>query len=109
MCLRRWWAAQEHPGELYSHRFSSLCRHHTTSTTQSPVVSRNTQLTLQLLDVSKEMTVDFRMKIVKLKISGGKLIIVGGALVPQMSLDPIRLLSVEFGDWINTSDPCGVL
>ena len=51
VCLRRWSAAQEHHRELYSHHFSSLCTPQTSSITQSPVISRDMQMSLQLLVV----------------------------------------------------------
>ena len=52
VCQRRWSAAQEHHRGLYTHSFSSLCTPQTSRTTQSPVISRNTLTTLQLLGVS---------------------------------------------------------
>ena len=43
-----WSAAQEHHRGLDSHHSSSLWTPQTSSTSQSPVICRNTQMTLQL-------------------------------------------------------------
>jgi len=52
VCWRGWTAAQEHHRGLYSHCFSSLSTPQTSSTTQNPVISRNTLMTQQLFCVS---------------------------------------------------------
>ena len=52
VCLTGWSAAQEHHRGLYSHHSSSLCTPQTSSASQSPVICRNAQMTLQLWAVS---------------------------------------------------------
>lgn len=53
VCLTRWSSAQLHHSGLYSHYFSSLVPHQTSSPIQSPVIYRNTLMTLQSSDVSE--------------------------------------------------------
>ena len=53
-CLIWWSAAQEHHRGLFSPHSSLYCTPETYSTTQSGVICRNTQMTLQLWSVSRD-------------------------------------------------------